>query len=80
MISFLSFKNWVMQNHHLTSISTSPQFFARQIFYPAEGISGSTSKGSTKGARHIPTIGLTAGNSIIHTVTTSISILISEAY
>ena len=33
------FKNWVMQNHHLTSISTSPQFFARQIFYPAEPIS-----------------------------------------
>ena len=34
------FKNWVMQNHHLTSISTSPQFFARQIFFTVEPISG----------------------------------------
>ena len=29
-----------MQNHHLTSISTSPQFFARQIFYSAGPIWG----------------------------------------
>ena len=69
-----------MQNHHLTSISTSPQFFARQNFYPAEPISGRVNNGSTIGARHIPIIGLTAGNSIIHTVTTSILILISEAH
>ena len=28
-----TFKNWVMQNHHLTSVSTSLQFFARQNFF-----------------------------------------------
>ena len=37
MISFLFcfyhyFKNWVMQNHHLTSVSTSPKFFVAQFF------------------------------------------------
>jgi len=37
---------------------------------------GSSSTASTIGAKHIPIIGLAAGNSIIHTVTTSILILI----
>ena len=35
-----SFKNGVMQNHHLTSVSTSPKFFARCIFLAVGPISG----------------------------------------
>jgi len=26
------FKNMVSSNHHLTSVSTSPKFFVRQLF------------------------------------------------
>ena len=43
------FKNGVSANHHLESISTSPQFFARQIFFTVGPISGI----STSMQRHL---------------------------
>lgn len=43
-----TFKNWVMQNHHLTSISTSPKKNARPNFLAVDPIWGALSCGCKK--------------------------------
>ena len=42
-----TFKNGVMQNHHLTSVSTSPQFFARPIFLDTGPISATVTNSTS---------------------------------
>ena len=42
-----TFKNGVMQNHHLTSVSTSPKFFARPIFLDTGPISATVTNSTS---------------------------------